>query len=142
MRFWNRDSQRRSFRCPKLLLALLCIGCSKGTTDPDSSLTSAWVATVTMASDRWRIDMSLTQAGDSLAGSATIAGTPSGFGEAYTVRGHVAGDSVRLALRPVEDATINVRGSKRTGDVIGDMWFNADSLNTRAVTFVHSPQKL
>jgi hypothetical protein len=123
-------------------VALACVGCSTGPADPDPDLTSDWAATVTVGSNQWRFDMSLTQTGDSLTGSARVAATPSGFSEGYTVRGRVAGDSVRFALQPVEDATINVRGVKQRGDVVGVMWFNVDSLNTRPVTFTRYPQKL
>lgn len=114
------------------LLACVCLACSN---DPiGRSVTGRWVGEVAFIDESWTIDMTITQSGSSVAGTAKRSNY---LAVTYVVSGDQVGDSVFLRMRPPEDVDLSF-GLRSSGDQLpGVMWFGTNRTGaTVPVTFV------
>lgn len=111
-------------------IVVASLGCGG---DPDRQpVTGHWVGTLHLYDESWIIDMTLTQTGSDLSGSATrstYANVP------YLVTGELVGDSVFLHFMPPED--IDLRFGLRSGNrhLVGVMWFGTHRDGAIPITF-------
>ena len=99
-----------------------CVSCSS-TSPARPSVAGHWSGATAVATEQWNVDLFLTET-DSIRGHATVVSTPPRFSEAYVVTGTVSADSLRLVLRPVEDADIHIAASVSATTLDGLLWLN------------------
>jgi hypothetical protein len=91
-----------------------------------------------VGTEQWKIDMTVTEQADSVHGTALLTSVPARIHEGYTVTG-TAGDSLRLLLRPIEDADIHIVTGIGANRLDGRMWMNQFTDQAHPITFDRQP---
>src|SRR5437867_4423837 len=123
----------RRLRRLAVFVTAVVVACTS-TTPKMTGPAGHWIGILRRIDDQWTLEMTLTLTGDSLHGVTDVSGAS--FQEHYVVSGVQYGDSVRLSMVPVEDATINVVGAVSGDQITGVLWFNAMTSGARNIVFV------
>jgi hypothetical protein len=107
----------------RVVLAVALVAAACGDDPLRQSVTGHWVGTPALFGTPWSLDMTITQSGSSVSGTATrsnYAAVP------YMVSGDQVGDSVFLHFMPPEDIDLRFALHPDGNRLRGVMWFGTN----------------